>query len=74
MSETSGGPSEKLPPLDPDDSSEQLPRDVKEPEPEAGEEPVNPPEQRPDEPGQTTPDDDTIEPDEGTGALWDQRR
>jgi hypothetical protein len=74
MSETPGGTSEQLPPLDPEDPDEQLPTEVSEPEPVSGEDPVNPPEQRPDEPGQTRPDDDTIEPDEGTGSLWDQRR
>ena len=73
MTETQGSPPEKLPPLDRDDPSETLPPEVPEPEPMPGAEPVNPPEERPDEPGETTPDDDTIEPDEGTGALWDQR-
>lgn len=74
MTETPGQRSEELPDLDPEDPAEELPREVPESEPASGDEPVNPAEERPDEPGQTTPDDDTIEPDEGTGALWDQRR
>ena len=72
MTQTPGSAPEELPPLDPTDPSEALPPEVPAPEPMPGAEPVNPPEERPDEPGQTTPDDDTIEPDEGTGALWDQ--
>lgn len=73
MSETSGGASQQLPPLDSEDPAEQLPPEVPEPEPMPGDDPVNPPEERPDEPGETRPHDDTIQPDEGTGSLWDQR-
>lgn len=73
MTETPGDRPDALPDLDREDPAEALPPEVDEPEPAPGGEPVNPPEERPDEPGESTPDDDTIQPDEGTGSLADQR-
>ena len=52
----------------------ELPVERPEPEPTPGEELVNRPDQHPDEPGEMTPDENTIEPDDGTRALWDRRR